>query len=143
MKNPLIIEDIEFIENNIMSIRSKVGFNFQYYIDEWLSEKTKFNFWAFFLAPFWLGAKGMFEYVFLYCILTNLFVNRIPVSYTHLCDSDIASSVPLSPRYLVGTTSRLISSPGASSPIATDTPPAPKSLHFLIILVTSGFLNNL
>ena len=78
MKNPLIIEDIEFIENNIMSIRSKVGFNFQYYIDEWLSEKTKFNFWAFFLAPFWLGAKGMFEYVFLYCILTNLFVNRIP-----------------------------------------------------------------
>ena len=29
MKNPLIIEDIEFIENNIMSIRSKVGFNFQ------------------------------------------------------------------------------------------------------------------
>lgn len=78
MKNPLIIEDIEFIENNIMSIRSKVGFNFQYYIDEWLSDKTKFNFWAFFLAPFWLGAKGMFEYVFLYCILTNLFVNRIP-----------------------------------------------------------------
>lgn len=78
MKNPLIIEDIEFIENNIMSIRSKVGFNFQYYIDEWLSEKTKFNFWAFFLAPFWLGAKGMFEYVFLYCILTNLFVNSIP-----------------------------------------------------------------
>lgn len=78
MKNPLIIEDIEFIENNIMSIRSKVGFNFQYYIDEWLSEKTKFNFWAFFLAPFWLGAKGMFEYVFLYCILTNLFLNRIP-----------------------------------------------------------------
>lgn len=78
MKNPLIIEDIEFIENNIMNIRSKVGFNFQYYIDEWLSEKTKFNFWAFFLAPFWLGAKGMFEYVFLYCILTNLFVNRIP-----------------------------------------------------------------
>ena len=78
MKNPLIIEDIEFIENNIMSIRSKVGFNFQYYIDEWLSDITKFNFWAFFLAPFWLGAKGMFEYVFLYCILTNLFVNRIP-----------------------------------------------------------------
>ena len=30
MKNPLIIEDIEFIENNIMSIRSKVGFNFQF-----------------------------------------------------------------------------------------------------------------
>ena len=28
MKNPLIIEDIEFIENNIMSIRSKVGLIF-------------------------------------------------------------------------------------------------------------------
>ena len=36
-----------------------------------------------------------------------------------------------------------ISIPSASSPMATETPPAPKSLHFLIILELSGFLKNL
>ena len=59
------------------------------------------------------------------------------------CDSDIASSVPSNPAYFLGTLSRSISSPAASSPIATDTPPAPKSLHFLMILLTSSLLNNL
>ena len=33
--------------------------------------------------------------------------------------------------------------PGANSPIATETPPAPKSLHFLINLLTSSLRNNL
>ena len=55
-------------------------------------------------------------------------------------DSEIAISVGLSPAYLSFTSSRLMTSPSASSPIATHTPPAPKSLHFFIILVTSGFL---
>ena len=59
------------------------------------------------------------------------------------CDSEIASSVPLRPSYFFGTASRLISKPGASSPTATATPPAPKSLQRRIILLTSGFLNNL
>ncbi len=54
------------------------------------------------------------------------------------CDSEMASSVPLSPEYLVGSLSRLIFKLSAISPIATDTPPAPKSLHFLMSLVTSG-----
>ena len=48
-------------------------------------------------------------------------------------DSEIAISVPSRPAYFFGTLSRSIWRPGASSPIATDTPPAPKSLHFLII----------
>ena len=59
------------------------------------------------------------------------------------CDSDIASSVPSNPSYFFGTLSRFISNPSASSPIATETPPAPKSLHLFISVVTSGFLNNL
>ena len=59
------------------------------------------------------------------------------------CDSEIASSVPSNPSYFLGTLSKLISNPSANSPIATDTPPAPKSLQRLINLVTSGFLNNL
>ena len=59
------------------------------------------------------------------------------------CDSDIASSVPFNPIYLTGTLFKSIISPSANSPIATDTPPAPKSLHFFINLVTSLFLNNL
>ena len=53
------------------------------------------------------------------------------------CDSEIASSVPFNPAYFLGTLSRSISNPSASSPIATDTPPAPKSLHFLILSVAS------
>ena len=58
-------------------------------------------------------------------------------------DSDIASSVPFKPSYLTGTKSRFTSTPSANSPIATETPPAPKSLHFLISFVAFGFLNNL
>ena len=57
------------------------------------------------------------------------------------CDSDIASSVPFSPAYFVGNLSRFILRLSAISPIATDTPPAPKSLHFLMSLVTSGLRN--
>ena len=37
--------------------------------------------------------------------------------------------------------SKLISKESAISPIATETPPAPKSFDFLINVVTSGFLN--
>ena len=58
-------------------------------------------------------------------------------------DSEIASSVPLSPSYLTGTKSKFTSTPSANSPIATETPPAPKSLHFLMSLVADEFLNNL
>ena len=57
------------------------------------------------------------------------------------CDSEIASSVPSSPSYFLGTASRLMSRPSASSPIATDTPPAPKSLQRRIMRVTSPFRN--
>ena len=46
--------------------------------------------------------------------------------------SEIASSVPSSPAYFLGTVSRYISRLSASSPTATDTPPAPKSLQRLI-----------
>ena len=59
------------------------------------------------------------------------------------CDSEIASSVPSSPSYFLGTLSRSILRPSASSPIATLTPPAPKSLQRLIIFATSGLRNNL
>lgn len=59
------------------------------------------------------------------------------------CDSDIASSVPSNPSYFLGTLSKLITSPSANSPTATDTPPAPKSLQRLINFVASGFLNSL
>ena len=58
------------------------------------------------------------------------------------CDSEIASSVPSSPSYFFGTRSRLMSRPSASSPMATDTPPAPKSLQRLIRVATS-FLRNI
>ena len=54
--------------------------------------------------------------------------------------SEIASSVPLRPSYFFGTLSRSTSRPGASSPIATETPPAPKSLQRRIIRLTSLFL---
>ena len=56
-------------------------------------------------------------------------------------DSEIASSVPSRPSYFFGTRSRLISRPSASSPIATETPPAPKSLHLLMRVATSFLLN--
>ena len=59
------------------------------------------------------------------------------------CDSEIAISVPSRPSYFLGTASRLILKPSASSPIATDTPPAPKSLHLMMSLVTSGYLKSL
>ena len=53
------------------------------------------------------------------------------------CDSEIANSVPSRPSYFLGTLSRLMSRPSVNSPIATDTPPAPKSLQRLIRTVTS------
>ena len=53
----------------------------------------------------------------------------------------IASSVAVRPSYFLGTTSRLIDRLSASSPIATDTPPAPKSLQRFIMRVTSGSRN--
>ena len=59
------------------------------------------------------------------------------------CDSEIASSVPSSPSYFFGTALRSISRPSASSPIATETPPAPKSLQRLIIRQASLFLKSL
>ena len=55
------------------------------------------------------------------------------------CDSEMASSVPSRPAYFLGTASRFISRDGASSPIATDTPPAPKSLQRFINLLAAGF----
>ncbi len=47
--------------------------------------------------------------------------------------SEMASSVPSSPSYFFGMRSSHISSPSANSPMATDTPPAPKSLQRLIM----------
>ena len=54
----------------------------------------------------------------------------------------MASSVPSRPSYFLGTLSKSISRPGASSPIATHTPPAPKSLHRLISFAASPFLKS-
>ncbi len=54
-------------------------------------------------------------------------------------DSLMASSVALSPWYFTGTLSKLICRPSANSPIATDTPPAPKSLQRLMRREASGF----
>ena len=59
------------------------------------------------------------------------------------CDSLIASSVPSSPSYFLGTALRSISRPSANSPIATETPPAPKSLQRFIIRQAAGFLKSL
>ena len=50
--------------------------------------------------------------------------------------SEMASSVPSRPSYFFRTASRSIIRPSASSPMATDTPPAPKSLHRLMRRVT-------
>ncbi len=58
-------------------------------------------------------------------------------------DSEIAISVPSKPSYFLGTASKSMSRPSANSPIATETPPAPKSLHFLIIAATDVFLKSL
>ncbi len=57
------------------------------------------------------------------------------------CDSLIASSVPSRPSYFLGTRLRSICNPSASSPMATDTPPAPKSLQRLIIWQASVLRN--
>ncbi|MPN14574.1 hypothetical protein SDC9_161901 [bioreactor metagenome] len=54
------------------------------------------------------------------------------------CDSDIASSVPSRPSYFFVTKSRSITKLSASSPIATETPPAPKSLQRFIMRLTFG-----
>ena len=55
--------------------------------------------------------------------------------------SEMASSVPSRPSYFLGTRSRSISSPSASSPMATETPPAPKSLQRFIMRVMSPLRN--
>ncbi len=47
--------------------------------------------------------------------------------------SAMASSVPSRPSYFLGTLFRSMNRPSASSPTATDTPPAPKSLQRLIM----------
>ena len=54
------------------------------------------------------------------------------------CDSLMASSVPSRPSYFLGTAFRSMSRPSASSPTATETPPAPKSLQRLIIRQASA-----
>ena len=59
------------------------------------------------------------------------------------CDSEMANSVPSNHEYLVGTLSKSISSHLVNSQIATETPPAQKSLHFLTNLVNLGSRNNL
>ena len=51
--------------------------------------------------------------------------------------SEMASSVPSRPSYFFGTLLRSMNRPSASSPMATDTPPAPKSLQRLISLQAS------
>ena len=72
-------------------------------------------------------------------LASSLFTTTAILSW----DSDIAISVPSKPSYFLGTISKFISNPLVNSPIATETPPAPKSLHLLIILATFSFLNNL
>lgn len=49
MKNPLLIEDVEFIENNMECFQEHIGNGFNHYMSEWLSDYIRFNFWAFFL----------------------------------------------------------------------------------------------
>ena len=56
--------------------------------------------------------------------------------------SDMASSVADSPEYFVRTRSRYMSSPSASSPTATHTPPAPKSFAFFTRRVASLLRNS-
>ena len=50
--------------------------------------------------------------------------------------SEMASSVPSRPSYFLRTASRSMARPSASSPMATLTPPAPKSLQRLMSRVT-------
>ncbi len=76
-----------------------------------------------------------------YCINSSTSLG-LTIAAIRSCDSAMAISVPVSPLYFFGTAFRLTESPSASSPIATPTPPAPKSLHFLINIDTAGFLNN-
>ena len=57
------------------------------------------------------------------------------------CDSEMASSVPSRPSYFFFTASRSMMRPSASSPMATETPPAPKSLQRLIMRETVGLRN--
>ena len=57
-------------------------------------------------------------------------------------DSEMASSVPSRPSYFLGTAFRSIRSPSASSPMATQTPPAPKSLQRLMRRDTQGLRNS-
>ncbi|MPN57019.1 hypothetical protein SDC9_204713 [bioreactor metagenome] len=54
----------------------------------------------------------------------------------------MASSVPPRPSYFLGTASRSMVSPSASSPMATATPPAPKSLQRLMSRVTAPSRNS-
>ncbi len=58
-------------------------------------------------------------------------------------DSEMASSVPSKPSYFFGTLFKSMCRPSASSPMATETPPAPKSLQRLISFVASGLRNSL
>ena len=58
-------------------------------------------------------------------------------------DSEIAISDGFRPSYFNLTLERSISIPSYNSPMATETPPAPKSLHFFISFATSLLLNNL
>ena len=53
-------------------------------------------------------------------------------------DSLMASSVPSRPSYFLGTWLRSMARPSASSPMATETPPAPKSLQRLMRREASG-----
>ena len=58
-----------------------IGNGFNHYMSEWLSDYIRFNFWAFFLAPFWLGYRGLYEYAILYIIFINITSNHIPSLY--------------------------------------------------------------
>ena len=91
------------------------------------------------ISATWYASKFSFSAYFIHVSISFLSITTAILS----CDSEIASSVPLSPTYFTLTLFKSISSPSANSPIATDTPPAPKSLHFLINFVTFLSLNNL
>ena len=65
--------------------------------------------------------------------MTYVFTNR-------LTEAEIKTDVNNITTNFFNTAFRLIFRPGANSPTATQTPPAPKSLHFLINLLTSSLL---
>ena len=77
------------------------------------------------------------------CIKTSVrhLLDQVRLPYVPVI-SEIASSVPSKPSYFFGTLSKLMRKPSANSPIATQTPPAPKSLQRLIRRETSGFRNS-